>query len=95
MTYNFEREDMNDQNCIPATDEMILLMKKWFWYNKLRLEIKNGGIHTNQYLYRNTGFSWNTPATIISAFYKAQMNLVNTYKEKERMWILSQVASTT
>ena len=28
MTYHFEREDMNGQNCIPATSEMILLVKK-------------------------------------------------------------------
>ena len=46
MTYNFERADMNDQNCIPATSEIILLGKKWFWYNKLKLEIDNDGIHT-------------------------------------------------
>ena len=38
-------------------------------------------------------FSWNTPATIISVFHKAQINMVNKNKEKERMWILSQVAS--
>ena len=94
MTYNFEDKDMNDQNYISASDEMILHVKKWFWYNKLRLEIENGGIHTNEYLYRNTGFSWNTPATMISAFYKAQVNMVNTYRERESMWILSQVAST-
>ena len=58
---------------------MILLVKKWFWNKKLKLQIDNDGIHTNEYLYENTGFSWNTPATIISAFYKAQMNTVNTY----------------
>ena len=69
---------------------MILLMKKWFF----KLEIDNDGIHTNEYLYRNRGFSCNTPASIISAFYKAQINMVNTYKEKEHMWILSQIAST-
>ena len=28
MTYNFEREGMNDENCIPATSEIILLVKK-------------------------------------------------------------------
>ena len=95
MTHNFDCKDMNDQNCIPATSKMILLVKQWFCYNKLRLEIDNVGIHTNGYLYRTTGFSWNTPATIISAFYKAQMNMVNTYKKKKRMWIQSQVASTT
>ena len=39
-------------------------------------------------------FTWNTPATIISAFYKAQINIVNTYKEKKRMWILSPIAIT-
>ena len=27
MTYNFECTDMNDQNCTPATSEMILLVK--------------------------------------------------------------------
>ena len=37
MTYNFEREDMNDQNCIPAANKMILLVKKWFCYNELKL----------------------------------------------------------
>ena len=26
------------------------------WYNKLKLEIDNDGIHTNEYLYGNTGF---------------------------------------
>ena len=85
MTSNFEREDMNDQNCLPTTSEMILLVKKWFWYNKLKLEIDNDGIHTNEYLYGNTGFSWNTPAIIISAFYKTPINIVNTNKEKEYM----------
>ena len=77
MTYNFEREDMNDENCIPAISQMILLVKKWFWCNKLKLKIDNDGIHTNEYQYGNTGISWKIPATIISAFYKAQMNVVN------------------
>ena len=27
MTSNFEHEDMNNQNCIPATSKMILLVK--------------------------------------------------------------------
>ena len=94
MIYYFEHEDIIDHNCIPATSEMILLVKKWFWYDKLKLDIDNDGIHTNEYLYGNTEYSWNTPATIISVFYKAQMNMVNTYKEKERTWILSQVTST-
>ena len=79
MTYTFEREDMNNQKCIPATSEMILHVKKWFWYNKFKFEIDNDGIHTNEYLY---GFSWNTPAPIISAFYKAQIYIVNTYTER-------------
>ena len=85
MAYNFEREDVNDQNYIPATSEMILHVTKWFWFSKLKLEIENDGIHTNEYLYGNTGYSWLTPETIISAFYKAQMHMVNTYKEKEHM----------
>ena len=42
---------MNDQNFIPATSEMILLVKKWFWHNKLKLKIDNDGIHTNEYIY--------------------------------------------
>ena len=58
------------------------------------MKIDNDSIYTNEYLYRNAGYSWNTPATIISAFYKAQIHMVITYKEKEHMWILSQVAST-
>ena len=33
MTYNFEREDMNDENYIPSTSEKILLVKKSFWHN--------------------------------------------------------------
>ena len=57
------------------------------------MELDNGGIHTNEYLYRNIGYSCKTPASIISAFYKAQMNMVNAYKVKEHMWILSQIAS--
>ena len=73
---------------------MILLVKKWFWHNKVGLEIDDDGICTNEYLYRNTGFSWITPATIISAFHNDQINYINTYKEKERILILSQVAST-
>ena len=64
-----------------------------FWHNKLKVEIDNDGIHTNEYLHGNTGFSWNNPATIKTAFCKAQMNMVNTYKGK-RMWILSQTGST-
>ena len=56
MAYNFEREDMNDQNCIPSTSELILLVKKWFWYNKLKLEIDDDSIHMNEYLYRNIRF---------------------------------------
>ena len=93
MTYNFKCEDMNNQNCISANSEMILLVKKWFCHNKLKLEIDNDGIHSNEYRYRNTGFSWKSLPTIISAFYKAQINIVDTYKEKERMWILSQITS--
>ena len=57
MTYNFKREDMDDQNCIPATIKMMLPVKKWFWHNKLKLEIDNDDIYTNEYLYRNTAFS--------------------------------------
>ena len=51
-------------------------------HNKLKLEIGDDGMHTNEDLYRTTGFSWNTPARIISAFYNAQMNMVQTCKEK-------------
>ena len=48
---------MNDKNCIPTTSEIILLVKNWFWHNKLKLEINNDGIHRNEYLYRYTGFT--------------------------------------
>ena len=41
MKYNFECADENDQNYIPATSNIILLVTKCFWYNKLRLEIDN------------------------------------------------------
>ena len=30
MIYHCEHEDMNDENCIPATSKMTLLVKKWF-----------------------------------------------------------------
>ena len=75
-----------------TTNEMTLVMKKYLWYQKLKLEKDNDGIHTNKYLYRNTGFTYKTPASIISSFYNAQMHMLHTYKEKKNMWILSQVA---
>ena len=57
------------------------------------MEIDNDSIHTNKYLYGNTGLTWKTPSTIISNYYMTHMNMVDTYKEKRHMWILSQVAS--
>ena len=75
-----------------TTSAMTLIMKKYLWYQKLRLEIDNDGIHINKYLYENTGFTWKTPATTISLFYKSQMDMVYTYEEKINMWIKSQVA---
>ena len=57
----------------------------------MKLEIDNDGIHTNKCLYENTGFTWKTPATTISSFYKSQMDMVYTYEEKINMWIKSEV----
>ena len=74
-----------------TTPAMTLLMKKYLWYHKLKLEIDNDGIHTNKYLYENTGFTWKTPATTISLFYKSQIHMVKTFEEKKNMWIKSEV----
>ena len=65
ITFNFECEDMNDENCIPVTSKMILLVKNCFWSNKLKLQIDNDGIHTNEYLYGNTDFSQNNHISIL------------------------------
>ena len=66
-----------------TTEETTLLVKKYLWYQRLKVEVDNDGIHTNKYLYGNTGFTCKTPEKVLSRFYRTKFHMVNTYKEKK------------
>ena len=68
-----------------TTEETTLLVKKYLWYQRLKVEVDNDGIHTNKYLYGNTGFTCKTPEKVLSRFYRTKFHMVNTYIRKKNI----------
>ena len=94
LTYFREVDDVSIDTISESTDEILLVAKKYFWHQKLMLENDGNGIHVNQYLYSNTGFTWKTSEDVLYNFYRAQMLVYSTYEKKQKMYTLSKVAKS-
>ena len=94
LTYFKEVDGVSINTISESTDEILLVAKKYFWHQKLKLENDGDGIHVNQYLYSNTGFTWDTSEEVIYNFYRAQMLVYSTYEKKQKMYTLSNIAKS-
>ena len=94
LTYFKEVDGISINTVSESNDEILLVAKKYFWHQKLKLENDSNGIHVNQYLYNNTGFTWKTSEDVLYNFYRAQMLVYSTYEKKQKMYTLSKVAKS-